>query len=89
MRYPRGAILEAYGERDHEHAGTVPAGCVRYSAEDGIRLDRTVFYPMGGGQPGDRGVLELADGTTVDIVLRIWMVWWACAAPPLPNSPSG
>ncbi len=38
------------------------------SAEDGIRLDRTVFYPMGGGQPGDRGVLELADGTTVDIV---------------------
>jgi misacylated tRNA(Ala) deacylase len=34
----------------------------------GIRLDRTVFYPMGGGQPGDRGVLELADGTRVSIV---------------------
>jgi len=28
--------------------------------ETGIRLDRTVFYPMGGGQPGDRGVLRLA-----------------------------
>jgi misacylated tRNA(Ala) deacylase len=28
--------------------------------EHGIRLDRTVFYPRGGGQAGDSGVLELA-----------------------------
>ncbi len=28
----------------------------------GIRLDRTVFYPMGGGQPGDTGVLRRAAG---------------------------
>ncbi|AWK87015.1 alanyl-tRNA editing protein [Azospirillum thermophilum] len=28
----------------------------------GIRLDRTVFYPAGGGQPGDTGVLRLAGG---------------------------
>lgn len=34
----------------------------------GIRLDRTVFYPAGGGQPGDRGTLAAADGTTVEIV---------------------
>ncbi len=34
---------------------------------DGIRLDRTVFYPMGGGQPGDTGVLHLTDGSTVTI----------------------
>ena len=27
--------------------------------EAGIRLDRTVFYPMGGGQPGDIGVLRV------------------------------
>jgi misacylated tRNA(Ala) deacylase len=33
----------------------------------GIRLDRTVFYPMGGGQPGDSGVLTRADGRTVAI----------------------
>ena len=28
----------------------------------GIRLDRTVFYPAGGGQPGDTGVLRWAGG---------------------------
>jgi misacylated tRNA(Ala) deacylase len=28
----------------------------------GIVLDRTVFYPLGGGQPGDTGVLRAADG---------------------------
>jgi len=30
--------------------------------EQGIVLDRTVFYPLGGGQAGDAGVLVLADG---------------------------
>lgn len=34
----------------------------------GVRLDRTVFYPLGGGQPGDRGELILDDGTTIPIV---------------------
>ncbi|MEW7983599.1 MAG: alanine--tRNA ligase-related protein [Candidatus Sedimenticola endophacoides] len=28
--------------------------------EGGIRLDRTVFYATGGGQPGDTGTLVLA-----------------------------
>lgn len=30
--------------------------------DQGIVLDRTVFYPLGGGQGGDSGVLRLADG---------------------------
>ena len=39
------------------------------AADDaGIRLDRTVFYPLGGGQPGDSGDLVLGDGTAIRIV---------------------
>lgn len=33
----------------------------------GVQLDRTVFYPQGGGQAGDRGTLVLADGRTLAI----------------------
>ncbi|HXQ66599.1 MAG TPA: alanyl-tRNA editing protein, partial [Alphaproteobacteria bacterium] len=33
----------------------------------GIQLDRTVFYVMGGGQPGDSGTLTLAGGSVVRI----------------------
>jgi misacylated tRNA(Ala) deacylase len=33
-----------------------------------ITLDRTVFYPLGGGQAGDAGWLLLADGSEIAIV---------------------
>ena len=35
--------------------------------ERGVQLDRTVFYPLGGGQPGDTGVLRLDDGRELRI----------------------
>ena len=44
------------------HAATVLA-----ADEGGVRLDQTIFYPMGGGQPGDMGVLRLPDGSTLAV----------------------
>jgi len=40
--------------------------------EKGVRLDRTIFYPTGGGQPGDTGVLrwEGGEAAIVDTILR-------------------
>lgn len=35
--------------------------------ETGIVLDRTIFYPMGGGQPGDTGTLHAEDGREAKI----------------------
>jgi misacylated tRNA(Ala) deacylase len=35
---------------------------VTYAGPDGIRLDRTIFYPTGGGQPGDTGLLRWDGG---------------------------
>ena len=35
--------------------------------EQGIHLDQTVFYPLGGGQAGDAGTLTRADGTRIGI----------------------
>ncbi|MEJ8836511.1 alanyl-tRNA editing protein [Ramlibacter sp. AN1133] len=35
--------------------------------EQGVVLDRTVFYPLGGGQAGDTGMLVLPDGRLLQI----------------------
>ena len=35
--------------------------------ERGLELDRTIFYPLGGGQPGDTGALIRASGERVRI----------------------
>ncbi|MEQ8664641.1 MAG: alanyl-tRNA editing protein [Rhodospirillales bacterium] len=36
--------------------------------DDAVVLDRTVFYPEGGGQPGDHGVLKQSDGDAIEII---------------------
>src|SRR6266581_4055345 len=53
--------------RDDAYARSCPAR-VTAADERGIRLDRTVFYPTGGGQPGDTGLLRLASGEAIVIV---------------------
>src|SRR3954451_611583 len=52
--------------RDDSYARSCAARVVAADAH-GIRLDRTVFYPNGGGQPGDTGVLRLESGATIAI----------------------
>ncbi|MFC7704129.1 alanyl-tRNA editing protein [Plastorhodobacter daqingensis] len=39
-----------------------PARVVALTPEGGIVLDQTVFYPTGGGQPGDAGILRWEGG---------------------------
>jgi misacylated tRNA(Ala) deacylase len=52
--------------REDAYLGSCTAEVLAVDAR-GIQLDRTVFYPQGGGQPGDCGVLRLADGRSVAI----------------------
>ena len=52
--------------RDDAYAPSCEAA-VTAVTDGGIVLDRTVFYPTGGGQPGDVGVLVTAGGVGVDI----------------------
>jgi misacylated tRNA(Ala) deacylase len=41
---------------------------VTAAAAGAVVLDRTVFYPVGGGQPGDQGVLVLPDGAEIAVL---------------------
>lgn len=52
--------------RDDAYLKSCPAR-VTAVTERGIELDRTVFYPAGGGQAGDTGWLRRADGLAVRV----------------------
>lgn len=52
--------------RQDAYLRETPTSLVRVDAQ-GLVLDRTVFYPLGGGQAGDSGMLLLADGTALRI----------------------
>ncbi|MBF0169355.1 MAG: alanyl-tRNA editing protein [Alphaproteobacteria bacterium] len=47
--------------RDYPYMRACAARITRVEG-DSLCLDRTVFYPQGGGQPGDSGVIRLPDG---------------------------
>jgi misacylated tRNA(Ala) deacylase len=52
--------------RQDAYLRETPAAVVSVG-EQGVVLDRTVFYPLGGGQAGDSGVLVLADGSLLQV----------------------
>ena len=54
--------------RDDAYARRCTATVVAIEPGAGVVLDRTVFYPMGGGQPGDTGRLAGPDGAAVPVL---------------------
>ncbi len=57
--------------RDDPYARACEATVVAINDRGGVILDRTVFYPTGGGQPGDCGVLRLSDGGELGIATAV------------------
>ena len=57
--------------RDEPYATSCEASVLAVNEMGGIVLNRTVFYPTGGGQPGDTGVLKTADGQSIEIATTV------------------
>ncbi|MCE1235686.1 MAG: alanyl-tRNA editing protein [Hyphomicrobiales bacterium] len=58
--------------RDDPYARTLDATVIGRGDKGGIILDRTLFYPTGGGQPGDCGRMTWADGTETGVATTVW-----------------
>jgi misacylated tRNA(Ala) deacylase len=57
--------------RDDAYLKTADAKVVAVNDRGGIILDRTIFYATSGGQPGDTGTFERADGSRIAIAATI------------------
>ena len=53
------------------YLSTAEAIVIGVNDRGGILLDKTCFYATSGGQPGDTGFLERADGSRIDIAATI------------------
>jgi misacylated tRNA(Ala) deacylase len=62
MAHPTEALF-----RDDAYLSTAEGKVVAINERGGILLDRTNFYATSGGQPGDTGFFERADGTKIAI----------------------
>ncbi|RWC28887.1 MAG: alanyl-tRNA editing protein [Mesorhizobium sp.] len=57
--------------RDDAYLRTADATIVAVNDRGGVILDRTIFYATSGGQPGDTGTLERADGSLTAVAATI------------------
>lgn len=57
--------------RDEPYSQSCDAQVIAVNEMGGIVLNRTVFYPTGGGQPGDNGLLKTPDGQSIEIVTTV------------------
>ena len=73
--------------RSEPYARTCAAAVISVDTA-GIVLDRSIFYPTGGGQPGDTGMLQTADGRTVMIANTIKGPDGGVVHVPVPDAPA-
>lgn len=59
--------------REDPYLANSTATVVEITAEGHVILDKTIFYPMGGGQPGDQGQLNTSIGDSLKIVDTQWL----------------
>ncbi|WP_315920131.1 alanyl-tRNA editing protein [Mesorhizobium sp. SP-1A] len=57
--------------RDDSYLRTAEAEVVAINERGGVILDRTIFYATSGGQPGDTGHFERADGSRIAIAATV------------------
>lgn len=58
--------------RDDAYLRSCEARVIEITGDGAIVLDRSVFYATSGGQPGDTGHLERADGSRIDIAATVY-----------------
>ena len=59
---------------DDSYPQEFSANIFKYDLENhGFILDRTAFYPGGGGQPNDKGSIVSPSGSTPILKVKLWM----------------